>query len=646
MLKMLQLFREVIDGNIHHPDYKHVTEYAALLRQLITGKDAEKLLLRYTPNEDEESFEIRQQITVYMTKTICHGLKNPFHRLARLNNIRKEIGNPGSNENRKVEEVLEHIEKFHGHKSLSDYLAGRVTNLIFSDPNAFMVLDFDPFDSDFEKPSPYPFIIPSGNAMNFGYKNEILQWLIEKSLITYKDSKGKDQPGKKFRMFLKNNILEYTQIEKREGEFTMREGVVVNSLGQLEYNDLIPDSIWKSKDGNYYQLKVYQPKTGRVQAARVGYIPDEETNERTMVSPLDPAIPLLLKSIRTVSEMDLAVTLHIHPERIQRLQECPGEVKAGLKMGCTNGINKEGDTCPLCKGTSLLPPNTSGASYTGAPMPSNEDIKTYGYLPLSEIATYLRIPVEGLQFLDGYIDKLGHKSYEALFNNDVTQQQRINVTATAVMENKDGMYNALTPYAHQISFLWEYFAELISIVTDNGQMKASYNFPSDFKLMTLGELYAQLAAAKEAGANDFDLQELNRKIAELRSEGDPAKFKRYLVKEKFMPFLGKTSDEVKMIISTGRARPEDEVLWTHSDSILDDIENEQGEKFYDMPYKQQWELIKDKINQIIPDLRINQASTTRFTVPVPDTEGNPDGGGGEIVTGAEAEEVEEAEEVV
>ena len=48
-------------------------------------------------------------------------------------------------------EHLERLSRFYGQKSIEDYIGWVLPELNFFDPNAFMVIEFEPFDSNIEK---------------------------------------------------------------------------------------------------------------------------------------------------------------------------------------------------------------------------------------------------------------------------------------------------------------------------------------------------------------------------------------------------------------------------------------------------------------------------------------------------------------
>ena len=68
--------------------------------------------------------------------------------------------------------------------------------------------------------------------------------------------------------------------------------------------------------------KIQKSNLEFIPAFRVGYLRDDATDGRTFVSPIDSAIPYFRKSLKAVSELDLSITLHTFPQKIQQHDFC------------------------------------------------------------------------------------------------------------------------------------------------------------------------------------------------------------------------------------------------------------------------------------------------------------------------------------
>ena len=144
---------------------------------------------------------------------ILNSTKLPFQKAARKQPTVREIDINGD-ENKKTE-LEEYISYYWGDKSLEKFLEYSYIDYSYLDPNAFVITEFEEFDPNREKASPYPFIATSEEAIMFEYDNEILQYLIVKLPITYMDL-GSPQPGAKYTMYLGMDTIEMKQISEQE----------------------------------------------------------------------------------------------------------------------------------------------------------------------------------------------------------------------------------------------------------------------------------------------------------------------------------------------------------------------------------------------------------------------------------------------
>lgn len=584
------ILKRTIKENLEHRDYKRTCDLAILYKQLITGKDADKLLIQFVRREDAELFNQRVAITKHITPAVSEAIMNPFYRIGRLENVKKVLNYPDSTAgaDRKLAEVQDRISSFWGKESLDKYLATRFVQLSFTDPNAWIVTEFDSFNSNFEKAKPYPIEFPSEQAVNFSIKNNETEWLIIRKPIT-----ENKREGYQFIMYLPNEIIQFTEElnEKPNPEF----------------------QYWNDEGGKNYRIDFFKPKGGEVQAVRIGYKFDLETNGRSFVNPFHAAVPYFLKTIKSVSELDLTTAMHAFPQKLQYVEKCSGEPQDS----CSSGRNMNGETCGACKGSGISYIHTSAQDAIVLPMPKQG---TTPPVKLDEMLIYKAPPVELLKFQDEYVEKLERKAIRAVFNSEVLLKATVAQTATERIENKDEMYNTLQPFAENFSTVWKYIVRLIAAFTDNGQgLRVIHEFPADFKLKTVSELVADLKAAMDSGSPAFLIQAINKDIAAKIHADDEAAFQKYLVKTRFTPFLGKTSEEIKFIITSNMAMPEDQVLWSHNDSIFDELENEVP-GFFLFTYEKQWPLIKAKIDAILEKLP-NQNLALDFSSALPGSEG-------------------------
>lgn len=586
----LLILQKLILNNTVHKHYTRTIELAKLYRQLITGEDQESLLIQFVRREDAEMFAQRKALTQSITPAVAEAIMNPFFRVGRLDNVKRIIDYPNgqADSERRVAEIQDIFSTFYGEESLEKYLATNFVQLTFTDPNAWIVVDFDSFNPNFEKAKPYPLEFSSNQAVDFLIRNNKTEYLIIKKAIT----KGKKE-GFQYIMYLKNDILQYTEWLEETAPVDMVVWTPANNASKR------------------YIFNHFKPKGGEVQAFRVGYKRDILTDKETFVNPFQAAIPYFKKTIKAVSELDLTSALHVFPQKLQYVEPCGGHGDDT----CNGGLNMSGSKCKSCQGTGIQLIKTAQDMLT-LPMP---DLKKTGgnYMKLEDIMIYKSPPVELLKFQDEYIEKLESKAIKAVYNSDILSKKSIAQTATERIENKDELYNTLQPFAEWFSSAWKKSARLIAAFTDNSPgLRLVHEFPSDFKFKSVNEMIDDLKLAKNSGASAFVIQQIEKDIAAKLYADDEQAFNKFIVKTRFTTFLGKTESERLFIMSTGRARKEDEVLWSHSDIIFDELELEVP-GFFRFTYEKQLPYVEKKVAAIIKGLNsVASALDFRSALPV------------------------------
>jgi hypothetical protein len=570
------LFRTIKD-NLRHKDYDRVTHLAKKYKQLITGEGIEEQLKQFVRREDPDLFEQRKRITKQITPAVMNSIMKPAYKISRCDNIKKDIIHP---EEKSKQEIIEKAEKFWGISSVDDYLAVRFIQLDFTDPNAFIVVEFDPFDPLKEKAAPRPFEVSSEMAINFKYKNNILQWLIVKDECTYVDKEGKLCAGEKYTMYLPNDIIVYEEVDKETNEILFSDERLIIKVGERKFS-----------------VQYLQPKGGSVQAFRVGHELDLVTDGRTFVSPAEPAMSWLEKSLKHVSEMDLSVALHVFPQKAAVVHPCPD-------INCNKGVHRiTGGVCSTCNGSGTMT-HKAAHDVIEVPMPRTGE----EFPDLTKYVAYFTPDIALIKWMDDYVDKLEEKSIKAVYNSETFKRDEVHKTATGENIDLQNVYDTLFPIASHFSFLWKGIYKFIAVFTDNNHkdLQIIHKFPRDFKFKSETELIQDLKTVNDSDAPDFLRQEISWDIAMIRYRDDPEALKRYEVRNYFKPFMGKSFEEIQLIFSLGLARQYDKVLWSNFDIIFDDLERE-NQGFYDLKYKDQVKLVDKKVQKLMLELEAVKA---------------------------------------
>lgn len=598
--KAKDLAVSLILTRLKHRDYDRVTKHAKEWLSFISGEGLDGMLRHFVPRESKEMFEQRKALTHQLTEAICSSLIKPFFKVARNKKVKK-IVEIGGNE-KKAAAIQTMIKEYYGDKrktrGLDYWINTRLNYLTFSDPNAWIVIEWEQVALT-EVPRPYPVEYSSEEVFNFEIVNEVTKWMIARKEVKIlsidpKEKKVCYKTGEKFVFYNEDNTLVYEEIDVNYmTEYKPVEFAELSLLGEIV-------TIGAKK----YRLTIYTPNTGYVTAMRVGYQIDVVTKGRTFVTPLKAAESFLKKSIKTVSEQDLTMTLHVFPQKIQYVDNCPGE---SPEKRCNNGVLNDGGQCGACKGTGKKV-SSSAQDAILLPMPEHGQDNI---IDLNNVLVYKSPETSILQFQKDYVDDLEKKCHLAVFNSLVFIQQESDKTATAVNEKMESVYDTLEPYTTKISEAWidivSTFATILDIKPGDDDVTIVHRFPSDPKLKTMASLLNDLKLANDSKAPGFLRESITDDIADILFSGDDIGLIKYKTQKRFFPFNGKTQDEINQLLNSSYVSERTKVLAANFGLIMDQLEKEHPGFYLITNYKQQWELVEAIVDQYLAEIKESQS---------------------------------------
>lgn len=602
LINQILLARILITTGEKHENYDRVVNLAKEYQAHITGEGIGAYLYRYTIRESEAMFKQRLQLTNSINPAVTNSLMKPFYKVSRNNAVVKKYDFKDKALNERIATMLNDFngDKVDNTNGLDMWLNTRFVELTGADPNAFVVLEWDAADPT-DTIKPRPFEVSSAEAFNFEYKGQELQWLHVCATIKYNkraNNKTKAETGKKWTYYGQGYTICYEQVDEaflKFINFVPTNGQAIEKIG-----------------GVTYLLTPYETKLDYVPAFRVGYVRDVTTKGKTYVNPFNPAMPYLRKALKVTSELDITMTAHAFPQKMQYVQKCEG---ASAQEPCDNGKcpTKGNSTCTACNGTGFRTVTTAQEAIY-LPMPESKE----EFLPLNDMLVYKSPPIDLVKFQDEYVKSLKQETHLAVYNSNMflSSDAQFAKTATEIDSNMEGIYDAIEPYSEKFSKVWKLIVYTCAGLSGQNLQSDDYElvhaFPADPKLKTLSLLLNDLKTVNDSNAPSFTRDVINNDIAEIIYNGDDEGLKQYKVKHIFFPFNGKSSEEVAMLLSTEFVSDSTKILYSNFEAIFTELERE-VQDFYDKKTPDQWKLVEEKVAKYKDEILTSQPMNIDFT---------------------------------
>lgn len=614
----LAIFFDTINHNLRHQDYERTKKIAEDFTIYATGHNVELKLKRFNGRETEEAFNQRVILTQVNIPDIFHSCIKPMAKVGRAPaTIHTEWkGKEKKQSNELREQLFLAGKNFWGDKDVARYVAQRMVDNDSMDPNSFVIVEFtgvvDPAKPE-TKAKPYPFEANSTEAINYIYKNNVLQWLVVRNDALMVDAKGKEHAAEKLYLYIDNEAVTATQIHKDTIEQAVADGAIrIDGSEQLFKpltTYLFTSNEKTESKKRYYLVTITEHKIGFVPARRFGTVLDPITRNRTCMPLVFAAQSYFEKSIKTMSEFDLTNCLHVFPQKILYADPCPGEQINDTLIGCERGYRPDGrQICGACKGSGFKE-HTSAQDVIRLRMPKDpKDL-----VSLENLLVYKHPPIDLLEFQKkfGFVE-LRAAAQSAVYNSDVFSKQEVAQTATEKSIDLDAVYDTLMPFAESWSSMFVHIFKCIAALRDIGVEDSkpsdfiiTHEFPKDFKMQSLNALLDDLQKATANGAPSHIKKAISRDITRKIYADAPHEALKVETKDKYFPFPGKSESEINSIITNGLSTKYLSTLYALFDIIFQDIEFETKAKeldFYQMDEKLQRDLIKEKVGFYMSEL--------------------------------------------
>lgn len=631
---LIKLTNRLIATGEKHCDYPRVTKLADDYKIFITAENISSKLAQIETRETKIAFDQRIKLTKSITPAVAASLKQPFNKVARNDRIRKNIKLGNEARQKAAKDMLS---TFYGSarkkaRGLDYWMKTRFADLQFIDPNSWVVVEWDAVAPN-QVIKPRPFEVSAHEAVNFFIANDDVKWLLvrqDHKFCEYEEGKNFNVPGMPPGGVLPEHIKPPIEVRPTQdgGKFTMYDEdftLVYEQVseGYQKAVGLAEGEQFLKLGKSFFVLRTYEPKIGYTTAFRIGYKRDEATNGRTFVNPWHDALCYFEKSLKTVSELDLTMTLHVFPAKFQYVPKCTGESKIRT---CYNGRNPDGGVCGACNGAGYKPIHTSSQDVVLIPMPDNaEDM-----IDLTKLSATQSPPIDLVKWQNEYILQLEVQAHQAVFNSQMFVKKSGGIkTATEVEDNMQSIYDTLEPFTEKYSELWIDFVTTFGRLAgeDISTISVSHDFPADFKLKTSGYLLNERKAANESGAPSFFVDTIDDDLASIQYAGDGLGLQKYRVKKRFMPFNGSTQDEILFLLGSEYVDEDQKFLYSNFDMIFKEIENEQPTFYIMTNLKSQRQIVEAKLAQVMERIKQKRPALTinTFREAAPAGEGDNSG---------------------
>lgn len=576
--QILDRLADVVSG-ARHKHYKETVEYAKQTKTLTTGKGLDEYLAIFSARETPVQFAVRKSITRHIIKSVVSNLIDTAARVDRVRSTRtlEYLNNEPTAEIERKESVLkQRTEAFFGDSSVYDYVKKKVRHYAFYDPNAWLVLDFKPFDNRTDYAKPYPIEYRSKYVYDYSYSyDNILQYVT----VCEKIELSNGQEGEKYTVFGKEQHLQLIQLSD---DFPISK--------QLDTVQEIGDSVFLTLNNKVYQLIETEPHgLGYVPALRFGYEENTSTNLETFKCFYDGAVDILMKTIKLNSELDVVLAQMAHPYVVRYLVQSDAADEQ-RELDIASDISDIRDLlASSMKRQNALP---SVLEETVITIPENAQASDI--IDPNKLIAFINPPLEAINALDKMVQDLIRRAKEVVFNSDMYTKKDIAETATKQNLSAQAMNDKLYPLARHIAETVEFVVRSIARLTDtDGGLVFEMSYSEDLKLKGADAILSDLVALKEANAPAEVVDIVTAQLMDTLLDDQPNKQLEYAVKKMLNPLSSKSPEE-RILALTSEFFPNwAKAAYFNFDIIFSELLQEQPD-FFAFAEGQQKQLFKAK----------------------------------------------------
>lgn len=605
---VLPRLEQVCVNGAVHADYALTVQRATLYRMLATGNIG-PLLQQFVGREDADEFASREKMTIETVSASWNQLRTPFYEVARKRggDVTKRLDYAKTvattEAQRRQVRLTAAIDSFYNRQPVEHYLAERLTKShLMSDPNAWLLTEFTPFDFRTQVAQPYPVLVPCEAAVDFGRLAGVTSYFTARFRIP--------QATDKFRYicYLETEAVDCWPVlwDGAKPVFTMPENSAVVYEMREQTNNGTSGKV-------LYQCRLLTHKAGVVPACVLGFVEDEDGTGESAVSPLHPALKFLIGMLKVGSENDIVMAQMAFPVRARYAEDCPGAGpdSTGVNHTCINGLDPTTlSRCTACAGTGRKPTAITAAETLTMPMPKpGEEVK----VKPGDLVAFIGPPTDNPKLQLEYLQSRRLLAMQAVHGTEDADRVAGTETATQRRLRQKAQQIALAPCADHLAALYKNAVEASAGYTDTADGLTVVYSIQVIDPESEDELYEQRLAAVNAKADASTLEAIDNRIAYRQYADDPDALIKNQVKRRFMTFLGQTDEWVTQQATLGYISAEHRVLRTHADIIFGELEVEVAD-FYNLAYAAQSEKVSEKVKAILAGLPPPAAAMPRLNL--------------------------------
>lgn len=603
-----------------------------------------ELLKKFKRERTEEEFTQAISRIVSTTKGMLESIINVFNDTIKAvkpspNTVRYSQDQGNTN----ADSFKKRISSYYGNKNVQQYCYQTYAKKAAHSFNNWHVTELPSAPGE----TPYPVEIRAKDALNWGYQNNRLQYLLARKDFSYIKSDGATAIENAYIVWLpfytiellpvidSRNIIgsllphskdnNYSEILMEMVGLVLRQPQAVVSQDVTYY--ITPDEQRITQNStlylktnysnpekpNYWALKIYPHLAPVVPATKFGYAEDLYSDGQINTSYLHGGIEAVMKAIQDNKVLEESKQNNAYPREAHYVRDCEdcggsGKTEQLCERQPTDGETKyEKVSCSGCGGTGKLRPRTA-TDVIEVPYPPQDIIMKAGGLPaLDNLSTTFPTDMTTIEFLNNQLKQHEETLHRRIFRSVHFMTEKSYNTATEVDFDSRATYGAIYDCAKHMAECISFHTYLCAFYL--GMYKGlmfDFGIPSDLRNLSEVQVAELISKYSSSGVPQFIRREMHLRLIDITYPNDyEAALKSRLIAE-HDPFFGLSETEKQMRMASNFISTQDKVLSENIVKLFDTYPELLG--MNDRSTRE--EFLRAKANDIIAELKKEQEQQT------------------------------------